>query len=122
MQAYSELTSFIDSYHEDSVDIMDSLSFSQYETLKTIEYYSNSRYLDGQRDHLGREKPFYNISKFRVNVAVRATDLDIKDFQLDSDQNNDQVITMLAQKELYLWMKEAHFGKVLNDFGVTRAK
>lgn len=122
MQAYSELTRFIDSYHEDSVDIMDSLSFSQYETLKTIEYYSNSRYLDGQRDHLGREKPFYNISKFRVNVAVRATDLDIKDFQLDSDQNNDQVITMLAQKELYLWMKEANFGKVLNDFGVTRAK
>src|SRR3569833_353006 len=38
----------------------------------------------GNKDSLGREKPFFNICKFRVNVATRATDLDTKDVQIES--------------------------------------
>ena len=58
--------------------------FSQYGTLRTIELYHNSRFLSGNKDSLGREKPFFNICKFRVNVATRATDLDTKDVQIES--------------------------------------
>lgn len=39
----------------------------------------------GQKDCLKREKPLYNICKFRVNVAVCATDLDTKDVTIEAD-------------------------------------
>jgi hypothetical protein len=47
--------------------------FSQYETPRTIELYHNIKFKSGNKDSLKREKSFYNICKFRVNVAVRAT-------------------------------------------------
>jgi hypothetical protein len=68
-----------DDYRSQSVTIAEGYDFSQYETLRTIELYHNSRFSTGNKDTLGREKPFYNISKFRVNVATRATDLDTRD-------------------------------------------
>jgi hypothetical protein len=64
-----------DSYRSDTIEITEGYDFSQYETLRIIELYHNSRFTSGPKDSLGREKPFYNITKFRVNVAVRATDL-----------------------------------------------
>lgn len=33
-------------------------------------------HLTGNQDSLKREKPFYDITKFRVNLATRATDID----------------------------------------------
>jgi hypothetical protein len=64
-----------DSYRSDTIEITEGYEFSQYETLRTIELYHNSKFLTGNKDSQGREKPFYNICKFRVNVATRATDL-----------------------------------------------
>ena len=37
------------------------------------------KFLTGNQDSLKREKRFCNITKFRVNVAMRATDIDTKD-------------------------------------------
>jgi hypothetical protein len=51
--------------------------------LRTIELYSNGKFTSGNKDSLGREKPFF--CKFRVNVATRATDLDTKDVNIQSE-------------------------------------
>jgi hypothetical protein len=51
---------------------------------------------DGNKDSLDREKPFYNITKFRVNVATRATDLDTKHVTIFSDK------VAVAEEELLL--------------------
>src|SRR4051794_38819938 len=75
-----------DEYRSNTVTITEGYEFSQYETLRTIELYHNSKFTSGPKDSLGREKPFYNITKFRVNVAVRATDLDTKDVQIQADR------------------------------------
>jgi hypothetical protein len=61
-----------DDYRNKPITITEGYEFSQYETLRTIELYHNSRFLSGNTDSLRREKPFYNICKFRVNVATRA--------------------------------------------------
>jgi hypothetical protein len=61
-------------YRSQVIEIADGYEYSQYQTLRTIELYHNSKFETGNRDSLKREKPFYNITKFRVNVAVRATD------------------------------------------------
>jgi len=55
-------------------------------TLRTIELYDNDRFITGNKDELDREKPFFNIVSLHKNVATRATDLDTKDVQIQSDR------------------------------------
>jgi hypothetical protein len=113
-----------DSYRSDTIEITEGYEFSQYETLRTIELYDNDRFLTGPKDSLDREKPFFNIVSFRKNVATRATDLDTKDVQIQSDR-----ITKTSYAETFLlniksrnWMKLAGFATFLNRMGATRAK
>jgi hypothetical protein len=113
-----------DSYRSDTIEIAEGYDFSQYETLRTIELYDNDRFLTGNKDELEREKPFFNIVSFRKNVATRATDLDTKDVQIQSDR-----ITKTSYAETFLlnlksrnWMKLSGFATFLNRMGATRAK
>lgn len=101
---------------------MDGLDFSQYETIRMCEFYSNSRYLGGDIDELGRIKPFYNIVNFRVTLAKVATDMDVKDVYITSDKPEHQIKSMLLNAEAYEWMKESNFSLFLNEFGYKRAK
>jgi hypothetical protein len=47
--------------------------------IRTIEFYTSSQYLSGNKDELNRDKPFYEISNYRVTTAKVATDIDVKD-------------------------------------------
>ncbi|MBX3498114.1 MAG: hypothetical protein KF889_01620 [Alphaproteobacteria bacterium] len=113
-----------DDYRTRTVQIAEGYEFSQYETLRTIELYHNSRFLSGNKDTLDREKPFFNICKFRVNVATRATDLDTKDVQIQSERITDKsyVETFLLNLKNRNWMKSSGFARFLNRMGATRAK
>lgn len=110
-----ELYNIIKSYKEDTVDIIDGLSYSQYDTIKTIEFYYNSKYLTGQKDKRGRDKPFYNVTKAKVKVATRAIDLDTKDIRISSDQPHNPYHAIVASHELYQWFKDTNFAKTLNE-------
>ena len=121
-QLFKEVNEIIKSYENDTIEIVDGLDYNQKRILDKVEYYWNSRYLNNQRDELGRIKPFYNISKFRTNVATRATDLDVKDIRVEADDPKDRVRSMLLNHEIYKWMKETNLSKTLNEFGHTRAK
>lgn len=116
---------------------MDGLTFSQWQTLRMCEFYSNSKYMgnsagvtstgvvigdNGNKDELGRDTPFYNVVNYRVTIAKVATDLDIKDIDITSDNPKHYVKAMLLRKEAYEWMKENNFGLFLNRMGYTRAK
>jgi hypothetical protein len=111
-----------DDYRSQRVNITDGYDFSQYETLRTIELYHNSRFTTGPKDTLKREKPFYNITKFRVNVATRATDIDTKDVKIESDRPGGQIQSFILNLKNRNWMKESHYNAFLNTFGHTRAK
>lgn len=118
---------FIDDIEEsygESVELVSGLYFNQKDTLRTIEFYSNNQYLSGNKDELGREKPFFNVCNFRVTVAKTNTDLDVKDirFEPDEQKDSDVVAAMLYNHELYKWMKESCFSQTLNDMGFTRPK
>lgn len=121
-ETLSEIKRIIDDYEENTIELVDGLDYNPYKTLKKIEFYWNSKYINGQKDNLGRDKPFYNISKFRTNVATRATDLDIKDVKVSSDNPSERVRSMIMNKEIYNWMKETDFARTLNKAGHTRAK
>lgn len=105
-----------------SVDILDGLSFSQTEVIKMIEFYTNSKYLNGDFDEFGRLKPFYNIINFRVDIATKATDLDTKDIQIYSENPKHRIKSMLFSKAIKNWMRKTYFSKTLNEINFTRAK
>jgi hypothetical protein len=109
-------------YQTKKVKITNGYNYNQADTLNLIELYYNSQFSTGNLDSNGREKPFYNINKFRVNVATRATDLDVKDIKIESETSDDYVRSFLLTKENQVWMKEVNFGKFLNDLGHTRSK
>lgn len=119
---FSKVNQLVESYETDPIQIVNGLEYNQHKTLVKIEFYWNSKYINGQKDDLGRPKPFFNISKFRTNVATRATDLDVKDIRAESDNPKDRVKSMLFNHEIYNWMKETNFSSTLNLFGSTRAK
>lgn len=126
MTVPKELNSVIDEavnhYFNDSIDIVEGLTFSQYDTIKKVEFYSNSKYLNGQVDNLGRTKPFYNINNFRVQIAVRATDLDVKNINIEADAPEDSLRALMLNQELYNWMKKHNFSKTLNELGQIRPR
>ena len=109
-------------YNNGFISLIDGLTFSQWQTLKKVEFYSNSQYLSGNKDELGRDKPFYNIVNYRVNVASRATDLDVKDIKIISDNPEFQEYSFLYNHEAYEWMKQSDFSLFLNQMGQTRAR
>lgn len=119
---HSYLDSALDYYKGGKIEITDGLEFSQADTIKTIEYYSNSRYLTGDKDNLLREKPFYNISNFRVRVAKTASDIDIKDIKVEADKPKFFAQSMLLNSELFKWMKESNFSQTLNEMGEVRPR
>lgn len=101
--------------YDKTIDLVDGLSFSQKRQIKTIEFYSNSRYLNGQQDELGREKPFMQILNAICDVENSAKDIDTKDIVVTSDDPNHYLQSFLLSKDIQVWMKEADFGKTLND-------
>jgi hypothetical protein len=124
----SEVKQLESDYEQNSINILEGLTFSQYKTIRMCEFYANSKYLDSVEnggtnvDELKRDTPFYNIVNFRVTIAKVATDLDVKDIDITSDDVKHFVKSMLLRKEAYEWMKESNFAQFLNRMGYTRAK
>lgn len=101
--------------YDKTIDIVDGLSFSQKKQIRTIEFYNNSKYLNGQTDELGREKPFMQILNAICDVENTAKDLDTKDIHITSDDSNHYLESWLLSKDIDVWMKESDFAKTLND-------
>lgn len=112
----------IELWESSEINIIDDLTYNAKETLRKVIFYTESKYLSGQKDRRGKLKPFYNIVNFRVNVATRATDIDTKDIQIVADEPQFMPMSFLLQKEVYNWMKDINFAKILNEMGNTRAK
>ena len=108
--------------YDTTIDLVDGLPFSQKDTIKQIEFYSNSKYLNGQKDEQGRDKPFFNILNAICDVENAAKDIDTKDIQATSDDGQHYTEAFLMSKEIYEWMKEADFAKTLNEMRDTHTR
>lgn len=124
MKLLTEIKAIKSGYEGGTIEITDGLPFSQYSTLRTIEFYSNSKFTGSRGNKLpnGREKPFYNIVNTMVDTAVVATDIDTKDIRVESEREQDFDKSFLYNHEIQKWMKESNFAKTLNEMGETRAR
>lgn len=122
MKLIQELRQIVSDYEDGSIEITPGLTFSQSRMIKTIEFYTNSKFLNGNKDSMGREKPFYNVVNTMVDTAVVATDIDTKDIIVEADNEESFTKSFLFNHELLKWMKESDFARVLNEMGETRAR
>ncbi len=113
--AIVEELSAINKAYDTSITIVEGLTHKQKDVVRMIEFYSNSKYLNGQKDELGREKPFYNTGNAMVDVENAAKDIDTKDIQATSDDGQHYTESFLMSKDIYEWTKTANFAKTLND-------
>lgn len=98
------------------------VSWSMYETIEKAYAYLNSKHTTGEKDSLGRDKPFFNIVSAATNIWYRATDLDRKDIRFIPSKSSSIVLAFVANVLLQRWMDKARFGQFLNTWGRTLAE
>lgn len=98
----------------DKIEIVPGYSFSQYDTIKRIHLYINSQF-ENRKKFLGRERLFFNISKYRAQVATRMLNFDTKDLRLIPENYESSLKGFLLEKEFQLWMKSSMFAQTLNQ-------
>ncbi len=98
------------------------VSFSVKENVDKIEAYLNSKHTSGERDSLGREKPFFNIVTAACNVWYRATDIDRANIRIKATKSSQHITALLADVKSKEWMRKSNFGTWLNDWGRTLSR
>jgi hypothetical protein len=122
MKLFQEIKQIAEDYNGGSIEITTGLTYSQSEIIRMVEFYSNSKFLNGNKDNIGKEKPFHNIVNTMVDTAVVATDIDTKDIKVEAEREQDYDKSFLFNHEIQNWMKEANFAKTLNEMGEIRAR
>lgn len=105
-----------------NINLVENLPFRQKDVIRQIEFYTNSRYLNGQKDELGREKPFFNVLNAICDVENAAKDIDTKDITATSDDGQHYTESFIMTKDIYEWMKATNFAKTLNDMRDTHTR
>jgi hypothetical protein len=109
-------------YNNSDTQISEHVTFSPKENIDKIEAYLNSKHISGDKDSLGRDKPFFNIVTAASNVWYRATDIDRANIRIKSTKSSNHTVAMLANAKSKEWMRKANFGVWLNDWGLTLAR
>lgn len=116
------IKSLVQNYDQAKVERVEENYFTPFEVIKTIEYYTDSKYLGGMLDGLGRDKPFYNIVNYRLNTAYKATPFSTKDIQLIPDGGENALRVSLLNHELHDWFKEVNYDATIDKMRWNRAK
>lgn len=91
--------------------------FSQRELLADIDMAYNSVYKNGKYDKQGQRKTFLNVVRFYVQVAVKNTDIDTKNFVFTPSEYSTENIwaVWFFKRQFSNWIKNSEFGKTIND-------
>lgn len=109
-------------YKSGTTQVSEYVEHSISDTLNTIDAYLFSRHISGSKDSLGRDKPFFNVVVSGANIWFRATDIDRQNIRIRATKEKDWYTSFLATVHLRDWMKRAHFGVYLNDWGRTLSR
>jgi len=119
---FTKVRQNINNYINGKTTISKYVEWSLYDTIEQIDAYINSKHISGETDHLGREKPFFNIVTAATNIWYRATDIDRKDIRLKTKRLSDILLTFIANIHLQNFMNKSNFGQFLNNWGRSLSK
>lgn len=111
-------------YETETIPLQEGDEYSQYETIRKIDFYWRNKYVNVAWDKIIGNFPFDNISKYRVLLEARATDFDQKHFEVPASNGSRKarIASMIATKALTKHMDDIKFSKTLNDICITRPK
>jgi hypothetical protein len=109
-------------YITGTTTISEHVEFSLKENVERIDAYLNSKHISGEKDSLGRDKPFFNIVTAAVNVWYRATDIDRANIRIKADKSSNHIAALLANVHSQQWMRREGFGAFLNEWGRALAR
>ena len=109
-------------YQNGNTTLSKYVDFDLQENLNKIDSYVNSKHTSGDKDSLGRDKPFFNIVTSAINIWYRATDIDRSHIKITSNKMKDVVMAHIATIKLQEWMKKSKFGTFLNTWGRSLSK
>jgi hypothetical protein len=111
---FSQIRQEINNFIYNSIEVVPGWSFNQFETIKKINLYRASQFLD-KTPISGLKKIFMNVVNFRAMVATKFLDVDMKDFRLIEKDYNSQFKVKIFENELKQWFKQKNFSKILNE-------
>jgi len=109
-----EVNKEMQEFRTQPVQVVPGLTFNQYETIKQIFFYYNSKFVTGDVDDEGDKKYFLNIVKNPCKVFSKAIDFDTKNVRLLTAGGGDPIKTWFMERDLKYWMRDQQFGKSLN--------
>ena len=109
-------------YEHEDIDSVEGLDFNMYERIVENEFLSNSRYMSGDTDDNGDLKPFHDIITRILENARTAEEVDTKDMEINTLDEDYYVRAELLSAYNQDWMVEKHIDKFHNDAIETRAK
>ena len=121
MTITDKIKSEIDYCESTSLNLNPHYAKTQLNVLDLVDKYVNSKYKDDNFDIFGQPKPFYNIVTLPLEVAQKMTEMDTKDIEVKSWDDNYWAAWVMG-KELQFWMKDKYFGTQLNQFSYHRPK
>ncbi len=110
---FSKIRKENDDFYHQYISIVPGYSFNQYETLKRIHLYLNSKF-EGGGSYMGREKLFFNVVVPACEVAAKMLNVDTKDIRLIPQDAKSYFSSYLLEKELKQWLKTSKLANVLN--------
>ena len=122
MDIFEVVRSAETNYLRGSVKRGEHVTFSMYDTIEKIIAYTNSRHTSGEKDSLGRDKPFFNIVTAAENIWFKATDIDRKDIIIRPTKKSHVALAFVGTVLLQNWMRKTGFGKFLNSWGRTMSR
>jgi hypothetical protein len=118
---FSMISKEFDDYLFNKIEILPGYAFSQYDTLKRIELYANSKFETGEFDENGFKKYFFNINSAPTAIAAKQTDIDTKDLKIVA-RDGQYFKAWLLGKELKRWMKNEGINSLLNKITWNKPK
>lgn len=104
----------IEDFKTRPIQVVPGLRFNQYEMIRQIFFYYNSKFMSGDIDEDGDRKFFLNIVKNPCKVFSKAIDFDTKNIRLLTTGGGDPLKTWFMERDLKYWMRDQQFGLVLN--------
>jgi len=111
---FSQIRQEINNFIYNSIAIVPGWNFNQFKTIKKINLYRASQFLDNSKIS-GLKKIFMNIVNFRAMTATKFLDVDVKDFRLIERDYDSQFKVKIFENELKQWFKQKNFSKILNE-------
>lgn len=89
-------------------------SYSQSDTISSIDMAILSQFEEGKLDSEGKRKRYFNKVRFVRDVSRMRTDIDTKHFVFTPESYEDTALSYVEQKQFRVWARENYYGEELN--------